>query len=276
MRNPVTIVAEVGINHSGNIEIAKRLIDLASVAGCDMVKFQKRTPELCVPESQKNKMKEVPWSKEPVTYLQYKKDIEFSEDQYAELFNHAHYRGIIPFASVWDIPSAEMMTRWSDYVKIPSALITNLELLEYCSDRFPFRLMSTGMSTEAEIEKAVEVFNPTTIFHTNSVYPTPIPDLNLLYIKHLKEKYPTKEIGFSSHAFGIVPCYVAQALGASWVEVHVTLDHSMWGSDQSSSVEPVGLFKMVKGIRDMELALSGNEDRVLYAGEEKKRESLRG
>lgn len=272
----IQIVAEIGINHNGSMEISKKLIDIAAVAGCTHVKFQKRDPEEAVPEHKKDEPKIVPWYDEPTTYLQYKKDIEFSLIEMQELIIYASQKGLITFASVWDFKSADDMRQLSSLVKIPSALITNVELLKYCKSRFPYRIMSTGMSTEKEIEEAVQAFSPHVIMHTNSVYPTPVEELNLGYIKWLKEKYPEKEIGYSNHYFGLIPTIASVYLGVSWVEVHITLDRYMWGSDQKSSIEPSGVFKLVKGIRDLEKALSkGYGPRKLFPGEEKKRSDLR-
>lgn len=273
----VNIVAEVGLNHSGDIEKAKRLIRIAGVAGCDYVKFQKREPDICVPEEKKLELKTVPWREGKTTYLQYKKDMEFSKEQYLELAEEAEKYNMELFASVWDIPSAEFMEDITGICKIPSAMITDIPLLEYCDKAFSYKIMSTGMSTQEEIQIAIDKLEPQVVMHTNSVYPTPVKDLNLGYINYLQKMYPDQfDVGFSSHYYGIVPCFAAVAMGASWIEVHVCEDHSDWGSDQSSSVEPAGLFKLVKGIRDLELALSkGNEERTLYPGEEKKRKDLR-
>lgn len=273
----VQIIAEIGINHNGSLKLAKKLIDVASVAGCDFVKFQKRTPEVCVPEEQKNKEKKVPWREEPTTYLQYKKDIEFEKDEYDEIDQYCIDKEIDWFASVWDTKSAKFLSYFDKILKIPSAKITDLELLDYCKNRFDYKIMSTGMSTEEEIEKAVEVLNPDVIMHTNSVYPTPVEDLYLDYIRWLKDKYPNKEIGYSSHYYGTKDIYPVLPLGVTWIEKHITLNHTMWGSDQGASVEPHGLLEIVKGVRDIEKGIAkGYEPRELYPGEEKKRESLRG
>jgi N-acetylneuraminate synthase len=277
------IIAEIGINYAhGNnkenfINNAKRLIDIASIGGCTHVKLQKRDPDTSTPESQKNKPKKVPWRKEEITYLQYKKDIEFSIIELNDLFTYARSKNLIPFVSVWDVKSAEDVLPLSCLIKIPSAHLTNDRLLKFCNKLYTTKILSTGMSTEAEIERAVELLNPQIIMHTNSTYPTPVEDLNMGYITHLRKKYPDKDIGFSNHYFGITPMIVSTALGVSWLEFHITEDHTLWGSDQASSVEPVGVFKLTKAINDLKLAFrSGNTDRVLYPGEEKKRESLRG
>ena len=179
------IIGEIGINHNGDINIAKKLIDVASVAGCDYVKFQKRNPDICVPEHQKNKMRETPWGE--MTYLEYKHRMEFTDYQYDELFEYAESKGIGMFASVWDEDSVDFMEQYTNIMKIPSALITNDALVSYARERAEYLMISTGMSDEDEIEHCVEVCNPDLIFHTNSSYPYPVSDLNLNYIKWLNE-----------------------------------------------------------------------------------------
>lgn len=270
------IIAEIGINHNGDMDKAKRLIDIAAVAGCDYAKLQKRNPDVCVPEEQKNLMRKVPWNNEEITYLQYKKDIEFSVNQYKELKGYAKSRGIILFASVWDVDSAKDLAPIFDTVKIPSACITDYDLLKYCDENYFIKMMSTGMSTEKEIDIAANILDPDVIFHTNSSYPSKVEDLRLQYLLWLKWNHKERDIGYSNHFFGLTPCFAAVALGASYIEVHICEDHRDWGSDQSSSVEPVGLIKLVKGIRDLELALSkGYEHREVYPEEFSKRNSLR-
>jgi len=276
--NEVQIVAEIGINNSGSMKITKQLIDVASMAGCTHVKFQKRNPEVCVPEHQKSKMKDTPnWGK--ITYLEYKYKMEFGEKEYSEIAEYCKSKNIKWFASVWDIDSAKFMkkTMKKNIVKVPSALITNRELLMYCNDNFDHVQISTGMSTEEEIGNAIILSYPKVVYHTNSVYPTPIEDLNLGYITHLIKKYDDCfQVGFSNHFFGITPIISSVLLGVRWVEFHITMDRSMWGSDQMASVEPIGVFKLVKGIRDLEKAYKGNCERTLYTGEEIKMKSLRG
>lgn len=268
------IIAEIGINHNGDLDLAKKLIDISSVAGCKYVKFQKRTPDLCVPEDQKNKIRETPWGK--ITYLEYKNNIEFGKKEYDEIDRYCKDKKIKWFASVWDKPSADFISNYVDISKVPSALITNIELCKYTRSKFKTFLVSTGMSTEEQIEKCVYNSNPDVIFHTNSTYPCPVKDLNLNYIKHLKNKYPNKIIGYSGHEYGLVPTFVAVALGCSWIERHVTLERTLWGSDQMSSLEPGGLIKMCKGIADIELSLGTNSNRIITTGEHKKLKSLRG
>lgn len=267
------LIAEIGINHNGDLDITRKLIDMAKFAGFDYVKFQKRTPELCVPDEQKNVIKDTPWGK--ITYLDYKKKIEFYKDEYDIIDAHCKKVGIDWFASIWDEESSEFMKQYSDIVKIPSALITNKKLLQKIKE-FDTRIISTGMSTEEDIETAVSISNPRVIMHTNSCYPSPIEDLNLKYILRLQRMYPDAEIGYSGHEFGLDTTYAAVALGATWIERHITLDRFMWGSDQLSSVEPVGMIKMVKAINGIERALGTDEPRKISKSELYKKQSLRG
>ena len=258
------IIAEIGINHNGDLSVAKKLIDMAILAGCDSVKFQKRNPDLCVPEHQKNQPKSTPWG--DMTYLEYKYRIEFDREQYKEIFNYCESKNIECFASVWDEDSVDFMHEFSDTAKIPSALITNLKLCEYARWKNKELLISTGMSTEKEIERCVEVCGPDVIFHTNSTYPSPVSELNLSYITWLKERYPYSIIGYSGHEYGLTTTFAAVAMGAKFIERHITLERTMWGSDQVASVEPAGLIKMVKGIRDIEKAIGKAGPRMLLSG----------
>lgn len=247
------IIAEIGINHNGDMNIAKQLILLAKASGCDYAKIQKRDPDVCVPEHQKSLIRDTPWGK--LTYLEYKKKLEFSEEQIVELLEYSNSLNIKFFASVWDKPSVDLMAKYTDIGKIPSALITDLELCSYSRNKFKTLIVSTGMSSEEEVVAVINACDPDVIMHTNSTYPCPVEDLNLNYIKHLQQCYPDKQIGYSGHEYGLVTTFAATALGATWIERHVTLDRTMWGSDQQSSVEPSGLLKLVKGVRDVEKAL---------------------
>jgi N-acetylneuraminate synthase len=269
----VNTIAEIGINHNGDLEIAKRLIDVAVVAGCDYAKFQKRNPDVCVPEEQKNKMKDTPWGR--MTYLEYKHKIEFGKEEYDELFSYAELKGIEIFASVWDKDSVDFMSKYTTVMKVPSALITNRELIQYAREKATYLMISTGMSTEEEIDRAVQDSSPDLIFHTNSTYPSPVEELNLNYIQWLRSKYPDIEIGYSGHEYGLVTTFAATALGATWIERHITLDRTMWGSDQMASVEPIGLMKLVKGIKDIEKSLGTPGPREVFRSELSKRKSLR-
>ncbi len=268
------IISEIGINHNGSMELCKELIMLSKVASADYVKIQKRNPDVCVPENQKAKRRMTPWGE--MSYLEYKYKMEFSEEQIKELCEYSQSIGIEFFASVWDVDSARLMAKYTKIAKLGSASITDHELCRVTRELFDFVIISTGMSTEEEVEAAVAAAKPDVIMHTNSTYPCPVEDLNLRYIEHLKAKYPDAEIGWSGHEYGLVTSFAAVAMGATWVERHVTLDRNMWGSDQSSSVEPSGLIKLVKGIRDIEKATQYEPGpRKQFPGESAKRDSLR-
>ncbi len=271
----VKIISEIGINHNGSMDLCKQLIMLSKVAGVDYVKIQKRNPDVCVPEAQKSKRRNTPWGE--MSYLEYKHRMEFTETQIQELCDYSKNLGVEFFASVWDTDSARFMAKYTRTAKLGSASITDHELCRLTRELFDVVIISTGMSTEEEIEKAVEAAKPDVIMHTNSTYPCPVEDLNLRYIEHLKKKYgDTAEIGYSGHEFGLVSTFAAVAMGSTWVERHVTLDRNMWGSDQSSSIEPSGLIKLVKGIRDIEKATQYEPGpRKQFPGENSKRESLR-
>tara|TARA_R110001583_G_scaffold36260_13_gene119518 strand:+ start:707 stop:1546 length:840 start_codon:yes stop_codon:yes gene_type:complete len=266
------IIAEIGINHNGSLEIAKRLIDASILSGCDYAKFQKRTPDICVPEAQKNKLRETPWGQ--IKYIDYKRRIEFEKEEYDELYDYVKDKPIELFASVWDNPSVDFMAKYGGPMKIGSALITDLELCKHARDNTDFLLISTGMSTEEEIDRCVEACQPDVIMHTNSTYPCPVGELNLSYIKWLQNKWNC-EIGYSGHEFGLATTFAACAMGCTWIERHVTLDRSMWGSDQLSSVEIPGMIKLVKGIRDIDMSMGSFGPRECLGGELSKKESLR-
>ena len=275
------IIAEIGINHNGDINVAKKLIDIAVVAGCDAVKFQKRNPDVCVPEHQKNIMRDTPWGK--MTYLEYKHRIEFSKKQYDEIDAHCKRQGIKWSASPWDRDSLDFLLEYDiPFIKIPSAMLTNYNLLNAATLSGKNIILSTGMSTEDEIDTAVNILNYNTQFsnykyvllHCNSTYPAKLKDLNLIRIKTLKEKYKC-EVGYSGHEFRLGTSVAAVYLGATIIERHITLDRSMWGTDQLSSVEPQGLMKLVSGIRELEQAY-GKPFLIPTEGEKEIRKKLRG
>jgi N-acetylneuraminate synthase len=223
-------------------------------------------------------MRKTPWGE--ITYLEYKWRTEFGEKEYDEIDRFCKEIDIKWFASVWDKTSVDFMTKYKTdlgvVMKIPSALITDLELCEYAREKSDYLMVSTGMSTENEIRQCIKVCNPDVIMHTNSTYPCPVEELNLNYIGWLKNWYPEKEIGYSGHEYGLVTTFATIPMGITWVERHITLDRSMWGSDHSASIEPSGLFKLVKGIRDIENALSiPMGPRELFGGELSKMKSLR-
>ena len=271
----VKIISEIGINHNGSMDICKDLIMLSKVAGADYVKIQKRNPDVCVPESQKTKRRQTPWGE--MSYLEYKYRIEFSEEQIKELCEYSDSLGINFFASVWDVDSAKLMAKYTKIAKLGSASITDSELCRVTRELFDFVIISTGMSTEEEIQKAVDAAQPDVIMHTNSTYPCPSEDLNLRYMEHLESKYGQQaEIGYSGHEYGLVTTFAAVAMGAKWVERHITLDRNMWGSDQKSSINPDGLIKLVRGIRSIEKAIQyAPGPRKMFEGENSKRNSLR-
>lgn len=270
----INIIGEAGINCNGNVQNAKTLIDICYFAGVNMFKIQKRDPDICVPEHQKDVPKSTPWG--TMSYLEYKKKIEFSEDDCNVLNDYCHTKNLTFFASVWDIPSCDIMSKITTLAKIPSALITDIELCKYARDKFDTLMISTGMSDEIEIEQCIKICDPDVIFHTNSTYPTPDNELNLNYIKYLINKYPNKEIGYSCHSWGLTPSFAAASMGIKHIEKHITTDHLQFGSDQSSSVEPIGIIKWVNGIRCIEKGLGEYGPRKVLGGELSKRKSLRG
>jgi len=272
--HPTYIIAEVGINHNGDIEIAKKLINAAKHGGADAVKFQKRTPELCVPEHQRNQMRETPWGY--ITYLDYRYKVEFGQAEYEEIDRHCKEVGIAWLASSWDIPSLEFIEAFNPPChKVPSALLTDHELLRALKANGKPIILSTGMSTINEIKEAVKItgLDNLVICHTTSSYPCPPEELNLNMIHTLRDIYPCP-IGYSGHEVGLVPSAVAVALGACLVERHITLDRAMWGSDQSASVEPWGVEQLVKYIRVTEKSL-GDGVKHVYSSEESSKSKLR-
>lgn len=268
------IIAEIGINHNGDMDIAKKLIAMSANAGCDAVKFQKRTPELCVPIDQRNIMRETPWGQ--MTYMDYRYKVEFNEAQYKELADYSTSLNVHLFASPWDVESVDFLVKMNHpVIKIPSASITDIELLEKIAKTNLPVIMSTGMSTMTQIEKAVSVFNNENLLlaHSTSAYPCDPKELNLRMIPVLQEKFKVP-VGYSGHETGIQTTVAAVTLGACFVERHVTLDRSMWGSDQSASVEPQGVQKLVRDIRVVESAL-GDGIKKVYESELKPMSRLR-
>ena len=211
-----------------------------------------------------------------MTYIEYKHKIEFNEEQIKELVSYSDRKNIKFFASVWDKDSVDVMAKYTNIAKIASASITDLELCKYTREKFDKLIISTGMSTEEEIIECVNACNPDVIMHTNSTYPCPPEILNMRYIEHLKTKYPNKEIGYSGHELNLSTTFLTLGLGATWIERHVTLDKTMWGSDQSASIDPIEVSALIKGIRDCEKAIQyPPQPRLLFPEENKKKESLR-
>ena len=271
------IIAEIGINHNGSLETAKKLIDIAAVAGCDAVKFQKRNPDVCVPEHQKEIPRETPWG--TMSYLEYKYRMEFGKEEYDLIDAYCKDKGIEWSASPWDMDSLQFLEQYDiPFIKIPSAMITNEELMRASARTGKEVIFSTGMSTLEEADKAVEWMREEeadfSLLHCNSTYPAPLEDLNLKCIQTLRERYNC-DVGYSGHEFRLGTTVASVYLGATIIERHITLDRTMWGSDHLASVEPQGLIKLVKGIRELELALGDGVKRVTK-GEEPVRKKLRG
>jgi N-acetylneuraminate synthase len=273
--HPVFIVAEIGINHNGSLDVAKKLIESAKAAGCDAVKFQKRTPEICVPKDQWNIERDTPWGR--MTYIDYRHKVEFTKDNYSEIDRFCKENDIIWFASCWDEEAVNFVEQFDVPIyKTASASLTDKNLLLKHKKLNKPTIISTGMSTMEEIEEAEKIFdkNNLLIAHSTSSYPCSNEELNLKMITTLKEKYPSIPIEYSGHETGLAPTWGAVVLGAAFVERHITLDRAMWGSDQAASVEPNGFNRLVRNIRDIEIALGDGIKRV-YPSEMSARTKLR-
>lgn len=259
---PVYIVAEIGINHNGDIAIAKKLIDVAANSGCDAVKFQKRTPELCVPLEQREIKRETPWGY--ITYLEYRYRVEFGLNEYREIDRYCKEKGITWLVSCWDEPSVDFMQSFDlSAYKIPSASLTDIKLLEHHKKTKKPLILSTGMSTMEQIRTALDVLGTDCLIlaHSTSTYPCPVEELNLRAIEMLRKEFACP-VGYSGHEVGLPSTVAAVALGACYIERHITLDRSMWGSDQVASVEPGGIERLVKYIRIVEQAMGDGIKRV--------------
>lgn len=264
---PVYVIAEIGINHNGSVDIAKKIIDGAVKAGCDAVKFQKRTPEICVPQDQWEIERQTPWGR--ITYIEYRRKVEFGFEEYFEIDSYCKEKGIDWFASPWDEVAVDFLEKFSlPIYKLSSASLTDLSLLKKIRNTGRPVILSTGMSSMEEIETAVEMMGTENILlaQSTSTYPCSLDELNLKVIQTFKEIYPEVPIGYSGHETGLAPTLAAVALGAAFVERHITLDRAMWGTDQAASVELVGLNRLVKDIRDIEKAL-GDGIKKVYESE---------
>ncbi len=260
---PVYIIAEIGINHNGSLAIAKALIDEAVTAGCDAVKFQKRTPELCVPKEQRLQERDTPWGR--MTYIDYRYKVEFNQSDYEAIDAYCKNKGIDWFASCWDEESVDFIEQFNPPVyKMASASLTDHNLIRKVKNTGRPYMLSTGMSTMDEIENTTNEFGlyKVMIAHSTSAYPCAVDELNLFMIKTLQDKYPDTPIGYSGHETGLAPSLVAAALGATFIERHFTLDRAMWGSDQAASVEPQGMHRLVRDIRDLEKSLGDGIKKV--------------
>lgn len=263
----VYIIAEIGINHNGSLEIAKKLIDGAAFAGCDAVKFQKRTPELCTPHDQWNIERDTPWGR--MKYIEYRHKVEFGFEEYTEIDRYCKEKGIDWFASPWDEVALEFLLQFNPVMlKFASASLTDINLLKKAKATNVPIMISTGMSTQEQVDKVLSILGDENIMlaQSTSTYPCKTEELNLNVIRTFIEKYPNIPIGYSGHETGLAPTLAAIALGACFIERHITLDRALWGSDQAASVEIGGVFRMVKDIRDIEKAL-GNGIKTVYESE---------
>ncbi|MFX0087844.1 MAG: N-acetylneuraminate synthase family protein [Candidatus Hodarchaeota archaeon] len=260
---PVFFIAEIGINHNGDLDIAKKIIDIASFCNVDAVKFQKRDIEISIPMEVRDQPRETPWG--IISYFEYKKKLEFGEVEYKEIEKYCKDKKILWSVSVWDIPSLEFMMNFDvPFIKIPSAQLTNKELLLATREINKPILLGTGMSTEDEIKKAIKILEnvPLVIMHCNSAYPAMDGDLNLSYIKKLIKLYPDHIIGYSGHEQGIAASLVAATLGAKVIERHVTIDRAMWGTDQAASIEFSGLRRIVRDTKKLPIWIGDGIKRV--------------
>jgi len=263
----VYVVAEIGINHNGSLDIAKKIIKGAKSAGCNAVKFQKRTPEICVPKDQREIERETPWGR--MTYIKYRHKIEFSFDDYTEIDVYCKELGIDWFASCWDEESVDFIEQFKPVVyKSSSASLTDHNLLKKKKATGKPLIMSTGMSTIDEIKATINAIGTENLLvaHSTSTYPCKLEELNLNMIKTLKEMYPLVPIGYSGHEVGLSPSWAAIALGATFIERHITLDRAMWGTDQAASVEISGFHRLVRNIRDIEKSF-GDGIKKVYKSE---------
>lgn len=276
LNNNTYFIGEIGINHNGDIEIVKKLIDAAFACNWSCVKFQKRTPDICVPENQKNILRQTPWGE--MTYINYKRKIEFEKEQYDYIDWYCKQKPIDWSASVWDIPSLNFIMNYDvPFIKIPSALLNDHQLLlETIATKKPI-ILSTGMSTIEEIDASVNLLIKAganfSLMHTNSSYPTPIDELNLNVIKTLKERYQVN-IGYSGHEIDLEPTVLAVALGSNIIERHITLSHDLWGTDQKASLEVHAMDLLYKRCKDVNRIL-GSEIKTVTASELPIKEKLR-
>jgi N-acetylneuraminate synthase len=264
---PVYVIAEIGLNHNGDVEIAKQLIDVAADSGAQAVKFQKRTPAISTPEHMKNTPRETPWG--TMTYLEYRYRVEFDREQYIEIGDYATLRGLSWFASPWDEQAVDFLEDLQVVAhKVASASVTDIAMLEALRLTGKPIILSTGMSTLDQIDRAVEVLGTDNliILHATSTYPLPPEEANIRMISTLQQRYPGVPIGYSGHERGLQISIGAVALGAVAVERHITLDRTMWGSDHAASLEPVGFEHLVRDIRVLGEALGDGVKRI-YPGE---------
>ena len=274
--NKILVIGEIGINHNGSLETAINLIDECKNAGVDVVKFQKRNPDICVPEDQKSKLRDTPWGK--MTYLEYKKRIEFEQREYNFIETHCKKIGIQWTASVWDIPSFHFINSYNvPYIKIPSASITDKELLMEINKKSTKPIMiSTGMSTLEEIKQCVSMLKDKidSVLLCNSSYPSDYSEIDLNAMSLLRELFPGLKVGYSGHEMDILPSVLACGAGAQIIERHVTLDKNMWGTDHKSSLDITQLKELISSIRKSEIIM-GERKIVVYEKEKEMSKKLR-
>jgi N-acetylneuraminate synthase len=270
-------IGEVGINHNGDLQIAKRLIDSAFACEWDCVKFQKRNPDVAVPEHEKNKPRETPWG--TMTYLEYKHRVEFGKKEYDFINKYCGEKPLDWTVSVWDLDSLKFALQYKiEFLKIPSAMLTHKELLTEASASGVPILLSSGMSTLEEIDAAVAIVSAKAksyaLLHCTSTYPAPHKELNLRVIPMLKQRYGCT-IGYSGHEYDLEPSVIAVALGAKIIERHITLDHAMWGTDQAASLEVHAMSMLKRRAAHIEEML-GSSQKTVTPGEIPIRKKLRG
>jgi N-acetylneuraminate synthase len=265
--NPCFIIAEIGLNHNGDINIAKELIKKAQEAGCDAVKFQKRTPEVCTPRDQWDIERETPWGR--MKYIDYRYKVEFGAEEYQMIDAYCKELGVVWFASCWDEESVDFLEQFKPALyKAASASLTDISLLQKKKNTGKPLIISTGMSTMDEINNAIDKIGTDNLMiaHATSTYPCKPEELNLNMIHTLEKLFPNCPIGYSGHETGLSTTLATIPMGAKFIERHFTLDRSMWGSDQSASVEPGGMSKLVRDIRDIEAAM-GDGIKKVYESE---------
>ncbi len=268
------VIAEIGINHNGDLNLAKKLMDVASLADCDGVKFQKRTIDLVYTQEELDKERESPWGN---TNRLQKEGLEFGVEGYESIEDYARTRNLIWFASPWDVESVNFLSIYNPpFIKVASALITNFELLEAVKQTGVPVIISTGMSTRDEVYEALNYLRRDVVYilACTSTYPTKVEEMNLAFITTLKKEFPQYKIGFSNHSPGIVFMEAAVILGAEMLEFHITLDRSMYGSDQAASIEPSGVVRVVRNIKAAQRAM-GTGDWTVFDSEEKIKQKLR-
>lgn len=264
------LIGEIGINHNGDLQVAKKLIDTVFACGWNCAKFQKKDPDICVPEGQKNVPKSTLWGE--MTYLEYKKKLEFGKKEYDYIDKYCKEKPLDWTASVWDLNSLEFLLKYDiPFIKIPSAKLSDLELVKAVAKTKIPVIASTGMSSLEEIDNAVDIFkiysSEFALMHTNSSYPTPKEELNINCIKTLKKRYNCV-VGYSGHEYNVEPTVYTCVLGVKVIERHITLDHSMWGTDQAASLEIAAMDLLRKRIKDIDIVLGDGEKRIT-SGEEK-------